>query len=78
MVLYMRTWVLAIRVVEQYLRCERSSRQCSSQNGRRGRLTLSPTFISFIRFLASALRTPSQGVVLTASKSSTLNYRVSG
>ncbi len=39
-------------------------------------LTLSPTCISFIKFLASALRTPSQGVVLTASKSSTLNYRV--
>lgn len=35
--------------------------------------TLSPMCICFIRFLASAFRTPSQGVVLIASKSSTLN-----
>ena len=35
--------------------------------------TLSPTFISFMRFLASGFRTPSHGVVPAASKSSTLN-----
>ena len=41
-------------------------------------LTLSPTFISLIRFLASKLRTPSHGVDLHASKSSTLNWREGG
>ena len=72
------TWVLAIGVVEQYLRVVDHARQRVRQSG--GSVaemrTLSPTFISFIRFLASALRTPSHGVVLTDSKSSTLNCGV--
>ena len=45
------------------------------RGGAKRGLALSPTAISFIRFRASKLRTPSHGVVPHASKSSTLNCR---
>ena len=67
--LHARTWGIATRVIKQNLeRVDTFVRLFT-----RGKPTLSPTRISFMRFLASGFRTPSHGVVPTASKSSTLN-----
>jgi hypothetical protein len=64
-----RTWDLATRVIKQNLK----QVDMHFQEFTRGKRTLSPTCISFMRFLASGFRTPSHGVVPAASKSSTLN-----
>ena len=51
----------------------KASRHALSEQPTSMKPTLSPTCISFMRFLASGFRTPSHGVVPAASKSSTLN-----
>jgi len=66
-----RTRDLATRVIKQNLK----QVDVHFQESTSAKPTLSPTCISFMRFLASGFRTPSHGVVLAASKSSTLNFR---
>lgn len=71
---HVRTWGIATRVIKQNLERVGTFVRLLA----RGKPTLSPTRISFMRFLASGFRTPSHGVVPTASKSSTLNLDMDG